>query len=101
MKQTLAIAVVSAALCLEPSAFLIASGASGSEITITPADFALSREKLLKSVSSLEEMAAISKNTADYARTFRDLQENLKRAKPPLAEWSSEDRDRVTALQEP
>jgi len=75
--------------------------AADEPITITPSDFNLSREKLLEQVATLETMAASSTSTADYARLFRKLQDDLSRAKPPLADWAEVDRSRVKELPEP
>jgi len=75
--------------------------AADEPITITPSDFNLSREKLLEQVATLETMAASSLSTADYARRFRKLQDDLLRAKPPLADWAEADRSRVKKLPEP
>lgn len=72
-----------------------------STIKLTPADFMVPREKIMEQVQRLEGMAEASRSTADYARLYNDLQDDLSKAKPPMKEWSEKDRDRVTALPEP
>lgn len=71
------------------------------EITITPADFNIPKTEALERIGDLESMAAVSTSTADYARTFREFQDDLAQVRPPVAEWPASDRDRIKNLEQP
>jgi hypothetical protein len=73
----------------------------GESINISRSDFLLSTEEIIKDVARLETMAASSTATADYASAYEKLQNDLRRAKPPVADWKAEDRNRLRSLPEP
>lgn len=78
-----------------------ASEDSGDAITITPADFKKSPDKLMQNLARLESLASVSRSTAEYALNFRDFQSDLGKANPPLSQWSDADQNRVKKLPEP
>src|SRR5687768_5696914 len=57
-------------------------------ITISPADFYIAKSEALEQLAELEAMAAVSVATADYARLYRDFQDDITRVRPKLSEWS-------------
>lgn len=70
-------------------------------ITITPADFNIPKDEALERLTDLEAMAAVSVSTADYARAFRDFQDDLGKVRPPVSDWTSSERDRLESLKQP
>lgn len=70
-------------------------------INISRSDFQLTEEDLMSDVERLEAMAATSVATAAYARAYEKLHNDLRRARPPVAEWSENNRDRLRSLSEP
>lgn len=77
------------------------AAAADDAITITKTDFRLSIDDVMKSVERVESMAAAGTSSADYARAYSRLQNDLASAHPPVAEWDEDKRERLKALPEP
>lgn len=79
----------------------VAAASDNEPINISFGDFKQPVSDIMESVDRVEAIGQLSSSTADYARAYSRLQDDLKKAKPPVSQWNEGQKDRLRNLPEP